>query len=147
MKKTWQYFKEILKTTAKVTLIAGATYFFAAPFALGFTATLFNAMTAGQIAGAIVTCLGGYAALKTGINDIVTMKERVDKKQREKHVDKELNDLKKGIKKITPKKNVPVVENRNQHKADQKTAPKKKMHLRKFNPFFWKKTKEYQRAA
>ena len=126
MNKTWAYLKEILKTTAKVILIAGVTYFFAAPFALGFTATLFNAMTAGQVAGAVVTCLGGYAAIKTAVKDALTMHERIEKKQREKHVDEELTGLKKEIKKLKPQKNPQVKGKEDRHKTPQTRTEKTK---------------------
>ena len=150
MNKTLAYLKEILKTTAKVTLIAGGTYFFAAPFALGLTATLLNAMTAGEIAAGVVTCLGGYAAIKTAVKDVLTMRERVEKKQREEHVDKELGELKEGLKKITPKKTEKTNGKQIQHETTQEQEPpqKKKRKWRKINPLFWRRTKkEYDRAA
>ena len=140
------YLKEILKTTAKVALIAGATYFLAAPFALGVTATLLNTIYAGQIAEAAVLCLGGYAAVKTAVKDISTMKERVEKQKREEHVDEQLEELKKDVKKVTPKKTVYMNTNGKETKIHRNPDQKKTM-IRKINPFYWKHTKEHNRAA
>ena len=137
MKKILSYLNEALKTTAKVAVIGAVTYL-AAPFALGFVATMLNAMVAGEVAAAAVMGVGAYTAFKVASKDILTMSERVEKKEREEHVDEQLTELKKEVKKIQPKKAA-----RTQEK--KKVQPKK--IKRKVNPFLRKKAKEYERAA
>jgi len=148
MKTKHPYLKEILKTTAKVALIAAGTYFFAAPFAWGLTATVLNATTAAEVAELAVTCFGAYAAAKTAIKDIFTMRERVKKQQREEYVDEQLAELKKGLKKNHPQKADHTKGRQIQPKVFQEQVqPKKDLKWKKFNPFLWKKNKEYDRAA
>ena len=137
MKKILSYLNEALKTTAKVAVIGAVTYL-AAPFALGFVATMLNAMVAGEVAAAAVMGIGTYAAIKTATKDILTMSERVEKKEREEHVDEQLNEFKKEMKKIQPKKAT--------HTQERKKVQPRKIK-RKANPFLRKKTKEYERAA
>ena len=132
-----------------MTLIAGGTYFLAAPFALGMVATVANAITAGEIAAAVVTCLGGYAAIRTAVKDIFTMRERIEKKQREKHVDEELAELKKGLKQVTRQRTgrTKGKQARRETTQEQVTPQKKKIKGKRISPLFWKRAKEYNRAA
>lgn len=146
------YLKEILKTTTKVALIAGATYFFAAPFVWGLTATVLNAMTAAEVAEIATLCAGGYVAVKTAIKDIFTMRERVQKQQREEHVDERLDKLEKEQKKGRPQKvTAHSKEKKIQPKTTQKEVQPQKKSKWKINPFFLSRIKqrlrEHDRAA
>ena len=145
MKTKHPYLKEILKTTAKVALIAGATVV-ATPYVFGFAAGLFNLMAAGYVAGYTVAGLGTYAGIKTLVKDIFTMKKRVEKKQREEYVDEQLAELKKGQKKDHPQKVARIKEKQSQREEVQRQI-NAKIKEKKFNPLFWKKTKEYDRVA
>ena len=138
------YLKEILKTTAKVALIAAGTYFVAAPFIADATAVFLNMFTAGTVAEIAVNCVGAYVAVKTLAKDIFTMRERVQKQQREEHVDKQLEELKNGLKKKRPPKATNSQKKQIQPKTTQKQAQTKK---KMWNPLLWRKAKEYDRAA
>lgn len=142
------YLKEILKTTAKVALIAAGTYFVAAPFVWGLTATVLNAAAVADAAEAVVLCLGGYEAVKTAIKDIFTMRERVKKKQREEYVDEQLNELNKKVEKGNLQEKTPLKQKEVHPKTTQKERPTpKKIKWKKIKPLFWKRSKEYDRAA
>lgn len=148
MKTKHPYLKEILKTVGKVALIAGATYFCAAPFVWGLTATVLNAMTAAEVAEIATLCVGGYIAAKTAIKDIFTMRERVQKQQREEYVDEQLAELRKGQKKNHPQKVTHSRGKQIQPRIGQKQVQHNKgVKWKKLNPLFWKKAKEYDRAA
>ena len=146
MKTKHPYLKEILKTTAKVALIAGATVV-ATPYVFGFAAGLFNMMVAGYVAGYATAGIGAYAAIKTAVKDALTMRERVKKQQREEHVDEQLAELKEEVKKIRPQKVAAHTKGKKIQPKVAKEQPKKKFKGIKFNPLFWKKAKEYDRAA
>ena len=139
------YFKEILKTTAKVALIAGVTAV-AAPYAFGFAVGFFNLMAAGYVAGAAVTAIGAVSAVKTLVKDVTTMRERVKKQQREEYVDEKLEELNKNIKRMQPNRLQPSMTRLYTNQKDTKTAvqgKKKKIP----NLIFWKKGKQLDRAA
>ena len=146
MKKVASYLKEILKTTVKVAAIGAVTYL-AAPFALGFVATMLNAMVAGEVAAAAVMGVGAYTAFKVASKDILTMSERIEKKEREEHVDEQLTDLKKELKKVQPKKATHTEEKEVEPKTVQKRIQPKKKGKWKINPFLRKRAREYERAA
>ena len=93
------YLKEILKTTAKVALIAGVTLV-AAPAAFGFAAGFFNMMLAGQIAGGVTLGVGALITAKTLIKDIVTMHGRVKKQQQEEQMQERLSRLQEELEKL-----------------------------------------------
>ena len=147
------YLKEILKTTAKVALIVGGTYFFVAPFIAGATAVFLNMLTAGTVAEIAVDCAGAYIAVKTLAKDVSTMRERVKKQQREERVDEELEELKKlraaQTKTTRPKQKEIGAKIKGQQelsKEKEPLTPHPKKRL-KINPLFFLKKKRYDRAA
>ncbi|MGN0919895.1 MAG: hypothetical protein ACI4OR_03985 [Alphaproteobacteria bacterium] len=145
MKTKHPYLKEILKTTAKVALIAGATAVLT-PYAFGLAAGFFNMMVAGYAAGYAVAGIGTYQALKTAVKDTLQIRERVKKQQREEYVDEQLNEIKKELKKIQPQKMTLSKEKEIQPEVSPE-KPKNKTKGIKGNPFLWKKAKDYDRAA
>ena len=145
MTTKYPYLKEILKTTAKVALIAGATVV-ATPYAFGFAAGLFNLMAAGYVAGYAVAGAGTYLGIKTLVKDIFTIRKHVKEQQREEYLDEQLAKLKKGQKKDHLQRADRTKEKQNQKEDIQKPI-NTKIKWKKFNPLFWKKAKEYDRAA
>ena len=63
------WYKEVEKMGVFVALIALVTYF-AAPFALGFVATLCNSMKAGEFAAGVVMFGGFYLAMRVIVRGI-----------------------------------------------------------------------------
>lgn len=95
MKKTKHpYLKEILKTTAKVALMAAGTLV-AIPCAFGFFGRLFNIMAVGSIAGWITLGVGTLLTARTLIKDIVTMRKRVEKQRQEERLERLREELQK----------------------------------------------------
>lgn len=137
------YLKEILKTTAKVGLLAGATVL-ATPYVFGFAAGLLNLLAAGYVAGGMVAGIGTWATLKTLVKDMITLRPRVQQKLREERIDTRLERLEQLEQKMTrlmpqkepPKDLQPVL-----------AEPKKERPLQKRDLLKMRRMKDYQRAA
>ena len=79
MEKTKQCcWKELAKMLLLVALITCATWFFIAPFCLGFVATLLNSFVAGRVAEVVVICFGIYLSINViarGVRRIRDLKQ------------------------------------------------------------------------
>ena len=145
-----KYLKEILKTTAKVVLIGGATLI-ATPVVFGYVATFFNLMLPGCIAGGAVLCAGTYIAAKTFIKDVFAIRERVKKQQREEYVDGQLAEIKKELKKNKKTKAKAQKQAKTMTRTTQKTSghkiAKKKTGIGKLPAEVYKRQKQNYRGA
>ena len=138
------YLKDILKTTAKVALIAGVTLV-ATPYTFGFAAGLINSIWAGYAAGAVTFGLGAWCTGKTLFKDIVTMRGRVKKQQQEEELQARLQAIEEKLEKLQVKEiNLPEKESQEEVKVPQRKKP---LRRGKFNPMHWRRFRQYDRAA
>ncbi len=107
------YLKEILKTTAKVALLAGATVALGA-FAFEFGAVYFNTLLAGYLAGGVVATVGTYSTIKTLIKNLTALPKRVAKQKEEEQlnqrfekIDQKLEQLEKTQQKTQAQTEMP----------------------------------------
>ena len=141
------YLKDILKTVGKVALIAGVTAI-ATPYLFGFAAGLFNAMFMGYVAGYATAGFGAYTAVKTACKDILTMRERVKKQQQEEHVNQKLEELTTKLNKFESKTTRPKEKQIQPNVKVVQQQPDKKIKWKpKWKPLFWRRAKQYDKAA
>ena len=134
------YLKEILKTTAKVGLLAGAAVL-ATPYVFGFAAGLLNLLAAGYVAGGMVAGIGTWVTLKTLVKDMITLRPRVQQKLREERIDTRLGRLEQKMTRLMPPKEPP------KDWQPVLPEPKKERPLQKRDLLKMRRMKDYQRAA
>ena len=96
MKQKYPYLKQILKTVAKTALLAGATLILT-PYTFGFAAGLTNTLAAGYVAGIATLGFGAFKTIKTFVNDVATMGERVKAQQREDYIDSRFEKIENDL--------------------------------------------------
>lgn len=128
---------EAAKTLTKVGLQLLLAYF-GGLFAFGTAVGFFDLMGAGYAAGGTVAGIFTAMAAKTLVKDVATMPARIQTQQKEARLEHRLATLEKAQKQ--PKNQPRVMPRLNPTQA-------KKVAHKTMNKAFWRRKKDYERAA